>query len=72
MNKPPALLGPLHGLDLHGIGWVIAGGESGLGAHPMDPGWPARLRGACQAAGVPYFFKLLCASAGCVDTSSWF
>jgi protein gp37 len=23
----------------------------------MDPAWPAGLRDACQAAGVPYFFK---------------
>jgi protein gp37 len=51
------LLGPLDGLDLDRIGWVIAGGESGPGARPMDPAWPARLRDACQAAGVPYFFK---------------
>ncbi len=51
------LLGPLDGLDLDGIGWVIAGGESGPGARPMDPAWPAELRDACHAAGVPYFFK---------------
>ncbi len=51
------LLGPLHGLDLDGIGWVIAGGESGPGARPMDPVWPGQLRDACRSAGVPYFFK---------------
>jgi len=51
------LLGPLDGIDLHGIGWVIAGGESGPGARPMDPAWPAGLRDACQTARVPYFFK---------------
>jgi protein gp37 len=51
------LLGPLDGIDLDGIGWVIAGGESGPGARPMDPAWPAELRDACQTAGVPYFFK---------------
>lgn len=50
------LLGPLHDLDLDRVGWVIAGGESGPGARPMDPAWPARLRDACQTAGVPYFF----------------
>lgn len=31
------LLGPLHNMDLMGIHWVIAGGESGPGARPMDP-----------------------------------
>ena len=51
------LLGPLTGLDLKEIGWVIAGGESGAHARPMNPDWPAQLRDACQAAGVPYFFK---------------
>jgi len=51
------LLGPLDGIDLDEIGWVIAGGESGPGARLMDPAWPAGLRDACQAAGVPYFFK---------------
>lgn len=51
------LLGPLDGLDLDRIGWVIAGGESGPGARPMDAAWPAQLRDACQGAGVPYFFK---------------
>ena len=38
------LLGPLDGIDLDGIGWVIAGGESGPGARLMDPAWPAGLR----------------------------
>lgn len=40
-----------------GIGWVIAGGESGAGARPMHPNWVRRLRDQCQAAGVPFFFK---------------
>ena len=31
------LLGPLPGLDLSGIDWVIVGGESGPGARPMEP-----------------------------------
>ncbi len=30
------LLGPLHEFDLAGIGWVIAGGESGADARPPD------------------------------------
>ncbi len=42
---------------LHGIHWVIVGGESGLGARPMHPEWPYELRDQCTAAGVPFFFK---------------
>ena len=51
------LLGPLDNLDLSGIDWVIAGGESGPGARPMHPGWVRSLRDQCAAAGVPFFFK---------------
>ena len=51
------LLGPLPGLDLGGIDWVIVGGESGPGARPMDPAWATDLRDQCQRANVPFFFK---------------
>ncbi|MGW4646345.1 DUF5131 family protein [Kitasatospora sp. NPDC004289] len=51
------LLGPLPGLELDGIGWVIAGGESGPGHRPMDPDWVVEIRDVCEAAGVPFFFK---------------
>lgn len=51
------LLGPLTGLDLAGIGWVIAGGESGPRHRPMDPAWVEEIRDVCAAAGVPFFFK---------------
>lgn len=51
------LLGPLPGLDLSGIGWVIGGGESGPKARPMHPDWVRSLRDRCVAAGVPFFFK---------------
>jgi protein gp37 len=39
------------------IDWVIAGGESGPDARPMNPEWARSLRDQCQAAGVPFFFK---------------
>ena len=39
------------------VDWVIAGGESGPGARPMDPAWARSLRNQCTAAGVPYLFK---------------
>jgi protein gp37 len=51
------LLGPLEGINLTGIHWVIAGGESGPRARPMDPQWVADLRDVCQEAAVPFFFK---------------
>ncbi|MFD5065664.1 DUF5131 family protein [Streptomyces sp. NPDC058394] len=51
------LLGPLPGLDLDGIGWVIAGGESGAGHRPLDEAWVTRIRDTCQDAGVAFFFK---------------
>lgn len=47
----------IEGLTHPGIGWVIAGGESGKGARPMHPDWARSLRDQCQAAGVPFFFK---------------
>jgi protein gp37 len=51
------LLGPLPDLDLTGIGWVIAGGESGPKARPMHPDWVRDLRDRCATAKVPFFFK---------------
>jgi protein gp37 len=44
------LLGPLPGLNLKGIDWVIAGGESGPGARQMDPGWVTAIRDQCLGA----------------------
>ena len=51
------LLGPIHGLNLTGIDWVIVGGESGHGARSMDPSWVLDIRNQCQKAKVPFFFK---------------
>lgn len=51
------LLGPIQGLDLTGIDWVIVGGETGPKARPMRPGWVTSIRDQCQAADVPFFFK---------------
>jgi protein gp37 len=51
------LLGPLPSLDLAGIGWVIAGGESGRDARPADPDWVRYLRDRSVVAGVPFLFK---------------
>jgi protein gp37 len=46
-----------HRSGFHGIGWVIAGGESGPGHRPVDLDWVRGLRDQCQAAGVPFFYK---------------
>jgi protein gp37 len=51
------LLGPLGAVDLTGIDWVIAGGESGPRARPMDIAWDRQLRDQCAARGVSFFFK---------------
>lgn len=42
------------GVPLH---WVIAGGESGPNARPMNPQWARDIRDQCEAAGVAYFHK---------------
>jgi protein gp37 len=51
------LIGGLDGLDLRGIHWVIAGGESGPDHRPLDPQWVTDIRDNCVMAGVPFFFK---------------
>ena len=51
------LLGPLDGLDLRGIDWVITGGESGPGARPCDQAWVRTIRDQCAASGVAFFHK---------------
>jgi len=40
-----------------GVGWVIAGGESGAKARPSHPDWFRALRDQCVASGVPFHFK---------------
>jgi protein gp37 len=57
------LIGPLDGLDLTGIDWVIAGGESGPDYRPLDPSWVTAIRDSCVDASVPFFFKLLCTNS---------
>lgn len=46
-----------HGDHFHGIDWVIAGGESGPQARPMDAEWARSLRDQCVEAKVPFLFK---------------
>jgi protein gp37 len=51
------LLGPLEGLDLRAIDWLIAGGESGPRHRRVDEAWLTSLRDRCQKEGVAFFFK---------------
>ena len=51
------LLGPLPGIELAGVDWVIVGGESGPGARPMQAGWVREIRDKCLQSQVPFFFK---------------
>jgi protein gp37 len=44
-------------LDLTAIDWLIAGGESGHRARPMQAQWARELRDACQGNGTAFFFK---------------
>ena len=56
------LLGPLENLDLRGIDWAIAGGESGPTVRPMKPigcgqsaisAWPQALPSILNSGAVP-------------------
>jgi protein gp37 len=51
------LLEDLGEIDLSGISWVIAGGESGPHARPMSPEWVRGVRDQCIEQNVPFFFK---------------
>ncbi len=51
------LLGPLEGLDLTGIDWLITGGESGPRHRPVRADWVRELRDRCAEEEVAFFFK---------------
>jgi len=42
---------------LHGLDWVIQGGESGGNPRPFDIEWAELTRKHCQEANVPYYLK---------------
>lgn len=64
---PGTCMPTVAGVHVHGTGcpalrwraidWLIVGGESGPGAHPMATSWARDLRDQCAAAGVPFLFK---------------
>lgn len=51
------LIGSLAGIDLHGIHWVIVGGESGPHSRAMSTEWVREIFRACRHQKVPFFFK---------------
>lgn len=51
------LLGPLPRLDLTGIQWVIAGGESGPKARSVNKDWVRDIRDQCVTGDVAFHFK---------------
>jgi protein gp37 len=51
------LLEDLGEINLAGIDWVIVGGESGVGARPMEEQWVRNILLQCKASKVPFFFK---------------
>lgn len=44
-------------LELDGIDWVIAGGESGPRHRPLELDWVRELRDACRDRSVAFFYK---------------
>jgi protein gp37 len=51
------LIGPVGSMNLEGVDWVIAGGESGPRARPIQLEWVREVRDQCLAQGVAFFFK---------------
>lgn len=51
------LLGPLPGIPLKGINWVIVGGESGPHSRRIETSWVEAIRDQCLEANTPFFFK---------------
>ncbi len=51
------LIGPLPNMNLEGIDWLIAGGESGFNARPMEKEWVEDIQEQCATEGVAFFFK---------------
>lgn len=48
---------PNRSKGLHGIDWIIAGGESGALARAMNPDWARKLRDQALSEGIPFHFK---------------
>lgn len=51
------LLGPISDFETDHIKWIIAGGETGPGARPMEAEWVRGIRDKCLESKIPFFFK---------------
>lgn len=51
------LIGRVNNPDLSGIDWAIIGGESGVGARPMDEEWVLHLKDVCTEYDTAFYFK---------------
>ena len=52
------LVEELPDLNLEGINWLVAGGESGDNrARPIEKEWVLKVKNNCEQQGVPFFFK---------------
>jgi protein gp37 len=51
------LIGATGAMNLDGIHWVIAGGESGPGSRILNIEWVRSVRDQCEQQDVPFFFK---------------
>ena len=56
-SAPSPCSGPCQTSTWSSTDWLIAGGESGPHARPMDEAWVRDLRDQCGVAGVAFFFK---------------
>lgn len=52
------LIGPLKNIDLKGIDWIFAGGESVRKPRLVVDSWVMELLNQCVEIGIPFFFKL--------------
>jgi protein gp37 len=51
------LLGPIPNLNLHGIDWVVVGGEHANNFRPMDIAWAIDIKNQCIEKSVAVFLK---------------
>jgi protein gp37 len=51
------LLGPIGKHNLNGLHWIIAGGESGPKARPVQRDWIRAIRDTCVEQGIAFHFK---------------
>lgn len=56
VSYEPAI-GPLDGLNLDGLDWIIYGGESGPNYRPENKDWARDMFARCADAGVAFFHK---------------